>query len=59
MISSYFNSSMIAFRDSGLLSRNCKGISDLYGFILYALVISDRSVFKLSELPGFMLILAN
>ncbi|KAK4562970.1 hypothetical protein RGQ29_005452 [Quercus rubra] len=40
---------MIAFRDSGFLcyeseirflSRNCIGISDLYGFILYTLVIA-------------------
>ena len=33
----------------GFLSRNCKGISDLYGFILYMFAIDDRSVFKLSR----------
>ena len=33
----------------GFLSRICKGISDLYGFILYTFAISDRSVFKLSR----------
>ncbi|KAL4615536.1 hypothetical protein ACB092_07G132900 [Castanea dentata] len=35
----------------GFLSRNCKGISDLYGFILYTFAISDRSVFLCS---GFL-----